>query len=372
MLKTIAFLASGRSIHTVRWVNDLTQLGHKIHLVTMHPPDPMNLLDERISVHVLKINRSLGYVLNVWELRRLLLKIQPTLLHAHYASGYGTLARWSGFHPLLFSVWGSDVYVFPDEAKWKKKLLRRNLRAADFIASTSMAMKGQVERFGKFDRPIAVTPFGVDCELFRPMEETGNMSDSFTIGTVKALESCYGVEYLIRAFSIVRKRHPTVKMNLLIVGEGSLRSDLEHLARELGVEDVTEFKGRVSAREVPRYLNQLSVYVAVSLSESFGVAVLEASACGIPVVVSDAGGLPEVVKNGVTGFVVLKENAEAAADAMQALIVDPELRKRLGNNGRKFVLENFERVKVTKKMDDLYHRIVQEFQKDSIKMVTRS
>ena len=89
--------------------------------------------------------------------------------------------------------------------------------------------------------------------------------------------------------------------------------------------------GAVPHKDVPRYLNQMDIYVAASRldSESFGVAVLEASACELPVVVSNAGGLPEVVEDGVTGYIAPKEDVAATATAIGKLIASSAERDRL-------------------------------------------
>jgi glycosyltransferase involved in cell wall biosynthesis len=76
-------------------------------------------------------------------------------------------------------------------------------------------------------------------------------------------------------------------------------------------------------------------------SESFGVAVVEASACEIPVVVSDVGGLPEVVENNISGFIVKSRDPEAAAIAIEKLILSKSLRLKMGNAGRERVLQNY-------------------------------
>jgi hypothetical protein len=86
-----------------------------------------------------------GYFRNVPVLRRLLVTERADLLNVHYASGYGTTAALSGFRPWMLSVWGSDVYDFPYESRLKGWWLRRNLRQADLIGSTSEAMAQQVK-----------------------------------------------------------------------------------------------------------------------------------------------------------------------------------------------------------------------------------
>ncbi len=95
---------------------------------------------------------------------------------------------------------------------------------------------------------------------------------------------------------------------------------------------------------MPAELNKLDVYVALSRthSESFGVAVIEASACGLPVVVADVGGLPEVVERDLTGFIVPPNDPAAAAKAIARLIGDGQLRRRMGDAGRAHVAAHYE------------------------------
>jgi glycosyltransferase involved in cell wall biosynthesis len=78
----------------------------------------------------------------------------------------------------------------------------------------------------------------------------------------------------------------------------------------------------------------VSVFTSISHSESFGVAAVEASACGKPIVASDVGGLPEVVEHGVTGFIVPPRNPAETADAIEKLVLDRNLRARMGSAGR--------------------------------------
>jgi len=211
---------------------------------------------------------------------------------------------------------------------------------------------------GKYTRHrVLVTPFGVDCEQFKPAEKTGRACEEFVVGTVKKLETLYGIEYLIKAFQVLTRAHPKARLKLLIVGGGSLERDLRKLATKLGVGSPVEFVGAVPHTQVPECLNKFSVYVAVSLTESFGVAVLEASACGIPVVVSNVGGLPEVVREGITGFIVPPRDPEATAAAIEELLLSPELQSKMGLAGRQWVLQQYDWEKTAKVIEDLYVKI---------------
>ena len=357
----LAFLAGQNSIHTVRWANAMVEKVSELHLITMHQPsDP---IDSRVKIYQLPYKAFHGYFLNRQPLQKLLAKIQPDLLHVHYASGYGTLGRLSNYHPLLLSVWGSDVYDFPATSFLHRALVAANLRQADWVASTSEVMAKQTESICPDIEHLSITPFGIDIEKFcpKPMQN----KDYITIGTVKKLAPKYGIDILLKAFALARKAiansaEEGKKLRLIIVGDGKQRQELESLAQQLKIQDVTQFIGAVPHDRVPDYLNQMNIYVAASRldSESFGVAVLEASACGLPVVVSNAGGLPEVVQDGVTGYIAPKENVEATAKAILKLIENPGDRDRFGTAGRQLVLDRYVWDENVKLMREIYEKLL--------------
>ena len=170
------------------------------------------------------------------------------------------------------------------------------------------------------------------------------------------------IKAFAQAYQNLKKTFPEIanKLRLLIVGEGKERKKLESLTKELGIKEITKFTGRVNHIEVPKYINYLDIYVAVSRfdSESFGVSVIEASACGLPVIVSNVGGLPEVVKNEITGIIVERENIQATANAIIRLIQEPILREKMGNAGRKYVLKNYEWNENVTRMEKVYEQLL--------------
>ncbi|MEA5598790.1 glycosyltransferase [Rivularia sp. UHCC 0363] len=359
----IAFLAPANSIHTLRWVNALAERGHNVHLITQN--QAIDIIHNNVIVHQLPFRYLPGYFLNTFSLKRILKNISPQLLHVHYASGYGTLGRLSGFHSLILSVWGSDVYDFPNNSPVHKNIVKNNLLAADWVCSTSEAMAKQTRNICPELKNLSITPFGIDVDKFISNYEYKN-SNYITIGTIKTLAPKYGIDILIKAFAQVHKElkntFPEIanKLRLLIVGGGQDQIKLELLVKELGIAEFTEFTGRVSHIEVPKYINHLDIYVAVSRldSESFGVAVIEASACALPVIVSNVGGLPEVVQNEITGIVVERENIQATADAIIRLIKEPILRKKMGTAGRQYVLENYEWNENVTRMEKVYEQVL--------------
>ena len=125
------------------------------------------------------------------------------------------------------------------------------------------------------------------------------------------------------------------------------------------MESDSQITGFVPYNEIPKYHNMLDIYVSVSTedSESFGVAILEASACEKPVIVSNVGGLPEVVKNEKTGFIIEKENPSELANILEILINNEKMRREFGKNGREMVLREYDWEKSLNKMISVYDSI---------------
>lgn len=364
LLMRIALLAPASVIHTVQWANRLARRGLSVHVISIH--EPVEEFDSTVSLHVLPYRPPVGYVTAARAVRELLGHLKPNVVNAHYATGYGTLARLVGFKPLLLSVWGSDVYDFPRISPIHRYLLVSNLRTASAIASTSRAMAKVTHRYWKPEKTY-ITPFGVDETLFFPATDSSlKTRDVITVGTVKTLSPKYGIDTLLEAFSILRamlqreKPDMAKRLRLLIVGGGPQEAQLKKMTRELGISEQTEFRGRIPHSLVPQSLRELDIYVALSRLESFGVAILEASASGLPVVVSDADGPREVVVDGKTGFVVPRNDPKAAAAALRRLVLDAELRRRMGAAGRKHVLANYTWEQCVDTMISAYRELVEE------------
>jgi L-malate glycosyltransferase len=356
----IVLLANAKSIHTQRWACGLEQRGHIVSVLTL-PKHACKIEGFSGSILAMPHQGLAGFPLNSLFIRKWLRKASPDLLHGHYATSYGLLGRMAGFKPFVLSVWGSDVYIVPNRNRLAKQLVRRNLEAAQIVCSTSHDMGRITQQIADVQERLFITPFGIDTDHFMPLPRTRH---EIIVGTVKGLDHVYGVDILIRAFrqvlsgvqSIEPQHRPAVKLR--IVGDGTERERLIALVSELGISEYVEFAPRVANRFVPDELGKLDIYVAASRSESFGVAVLEASSCGLPVIVSRVGGLPEVVVDGVTGYCIETENVEAFADAILRMIRDDGLRLKMGVAGREFVEKTYTWARSLDIMEGVYRAAI--------------
>ena len=354
----IVLLASSHSTHTIRWANALVEKSQKVYLFSQHKL--RGKLNKEVVYRELKYQGRLGYFLNSKSLSKALQKIRPDIVHAHFASGYGTLASNLGCKYIL-SIWGSDVYDFPSNPI-NKFLLKRSLHNAYALFSTSMCMKEESKKYTQ--KNIEVVPFGVDTELFRMKDYSVVGRQEIVIGTVKVLEYKYGIDVLIKAFSMLCDKFPSQNFVLEIIGDGSLKKDLQILAFSLGVEHSVKFRGWVDNQELPRLLRNLDIFVVSSRldSESFGVAAVEAGAVGLPSIVTDVGGLPEVVVDGETGTVVKRNSPKDMSLAMEQLSFNRDKRIAMGTAARSRVSKCYDWTSNVDLMCEYYEHLSDECQ----------
>ncbi len=346
----IIFLSDASSIHTLRWIESLSLNNLEIQLFSLFKPNK-DLIEKYKKFNVKIISPDLKskikdlrepnlskirYLQSIPLLRRAIKNFKPDILHAHYASSYGILGLLSGCKPFILSVWGSDIYYFPNKNIFNKWLLRLIINKTDKICSTSIAMKKIIEKeYKRFD--VDVIPFGIDLDFFKPNK---NYRKKFTVGTIKSIENHNGIDCLIDAASLVINNYRK-NINFLIVGDGSLKREMQRKVKDLKIENSIEFVGFIPHKNIIKYYDRLSLFIAVSTRESFGVSVLEAAACEIPAITSNIGGLVEVNKNNETGFVINADDPSQLAESIIKFYEDEELRFNFGKSARKRVIEKF-------------------------------
>lgn len=253
------------------------------------------------------------------------------------------------------------MYEFPYQSKLKMHIAKANINYAAKIASTSHCMARQTNKLMGRDLHCAVTPFGVDINLFKKIEVLKDDS-KVVFGIVKTLSPKYGIDDLIHAYEIFIKNNSTAKNNteLQIYGGGEQDAELRSLAAQTKLN--IKFMGKIKNTEVPKALNAMDIFCcsSSSSSESFGVAAVEAMACNLPVISTDVDGFMEVTVDGVTGYTVPRKNPNAMAEKMQLLYESPELREKFGSAGRKRVLELYQWDKNVDIMLDVYRTMIKE------------
>jgi len=201
--------------------------------------------------------------------------------------------------------------------------------------AVSEAAKDTVARY--FGGEYVIIPNGIDVERFgsehvRPLEEYAD--GKLNILFVGRLEPRKGFRYLLRAFPYIKEEFPQAR--LIVVGAYLKKQKARHLrfVREHHLTGV-KFVGRVSDEELPRYYRSCHVFCAPSIGfESFGIVLLEAMAAGKPIVACNIPGYRDLLDDGKQGLLAEPKNERALAEAIIRILGDPDLQRRMGEQGR--------------------------------------
>ncbi len=193
-------------------------------------------------------------------------------------------------------------------------------------------------------KPHRVVPDGIDLDYFDPGERvhtavTGTRKRPLRMLSVGRLVWKKGHPFAIQA--LAKLKEMGVHARLTIIGGGSLSDEIYFTAWDLGVFDQIELLGSRSRGHVRLGAKRADVFVSASVSEGFGVLVLEGQCMMLPVVCTDAEGLTENVLDGITGFIVPRRDPVAMATRLAQLATDPELRQRMGVAGRERVATRY-------------------------------
>jgi glycosyltransferase involved in cell wall biosynthesis len=363
----ICYLANASSVHTHRWAKYFVERGHEIHVVSFENGQIPGAI-----VHVLKLPvlvKSATYPLkiaSVYRIRALIKRIGPDILHAHYITNYGLFGSLCNFNPFVLTAWGSDVFVVPGEhlvSTVKKYIAAYTLSKADLVTTDSISAVRKIISLGVDEKKVKLIIHGVDLRVFHPAENKEELKKDLRLPesrqvviSSRNLEPVYDVATLIRAVPYVIKKCPN--SYFLIVGDGTLRRQLEDLTRRLGVTEYVRFIGSVSNEDMPRFLGLSDVYVSTSLSDTRSVSMLEAMACMLPVVVTDLMGNRESVEDGANGFIFSQKDSQKLAERIVYLLRDDETMRRFGVINRKYVEKEANYQKEMRKMEELYEGLV--------------
>ena len=346
----VLLLSDTYSEHTEKWALGLANKGIKVGLFSFnkasyewydHPNITLYFEPEQ-KINAESTLTKLSYFKYVSVLKKIIKHFEPDILHAHYATSYGIVGALAGFHPFILSVWGSDVYDFPQRSKVHRRLFQYNLRKADRILSTSQIMREEVLKYTK--KEVFVTPFGVDTSVFKAEQAIGKDNDKIYIGTIKPIEDKYGISHIIQAAKILVVEKGITNLQFLLIGPSNEAAKYEAQINDAGLLPYVTLTGRVPFNEITRYHNLLDVFLNVSIddSESFGVAAVEAMACEKPVIISDVGGLMEVAGHGAFAKVVPRANAQALADTIIDLLSNRDEAREMALAARNHVLRNYD------------------------------
>lgn len=285
---------------------------------------------------------------------------KPNLIHAHWIFPIGFIAVIVGkvFRiPVIITAHGGDAFAL--QGSFLSKIKRWTINNCDKWTSNTKATSKAI---GENLLASEIIPMGIDHLKFRSGKPFKRKNDTFVLLFVGRLVEKKGVNYLIKAFSLLPDDLKN-KTKLWIIGDGTERQSLEALVASLNLSKSIIFLGRLPNSELPDYYATADIFIAPSIvdssgdTEGQGVILLEAMASGVAVISTKTGGISEVIIDSKTGLLVEPKCPEELNTAIQNLLTDNKLRHNIAKTAQNSA-EKYDWNRIGQQFLDLYTRVL--------------
>lgn len=330
----------GVTSHVAHLAAEFTRLGHRVTVLAPASQD----IEPSSSITFVQVGRPIpvptnGSVARIsgsfWlepRIRALLKRESFDFVHVH--EPFMPLMPWLVLYSARAVTIGT-FHAFNERGLrllfWKP-LLKYVDRQLDGRIAVSEAARAYFSR--RFPGEYTIIPNGIDVDHFsRPAPRLPRFDDGrLNIVFVGRMEKRKGLRYLLGAYSTLKWEFKHLR--LIVVGPGTLDAEAQRVLSERNIQDVV-FTGPVAYRDLPRYYQTADIFCAPAVGrESFGIVVAEAMAAGRAIVASDIPGFRSVVTHGHQALLVKPRSEESLATGLKTLILDADLRQRLGQRGR--------------------------------------
>lgn len=345
------------------------QQGYEVDVLATHSVFQEAIRRQGLGVVDLDVIRR--QVRPVWDMRgilrltRFLKKAEYSLVHTHTSKAgvAGRLAaRRARVPAIVHTVHGfafheqsgrlhSALYQGAERlaARWCDKIVTVSSFHRSWALRAKIGSPGQV-----IDIPNGLPPGRVEASRSRDevRAELG-VTDQFVIISTGRLAQQKGLEYLVRAIPLVTD---TLPITVLLAGDGELRSDLQYLVSDLGLDERVRFLG--FREDIGDLLAAADVVVLPSLWEGLSISLLEAMAAGKPTITTSIGSNIEVTNNGEAAYLVPSQDSTALANALRTLANDTQMREALGVRAQQRQMEHYTMDRMSSSYLDLYKSLL--------------
>ena len=323
---------------------------HEVHLVYLKPiNDLIHLLDKKVEIKNIPLS-----LFTITNLKKYFKAKKPDIVHTHlsHADILGSIANTSS---------KAKVFATIHSTKFKKTLLDNfiffiyaivfNLKKVNVI-SISKSVENVVFRKIHVKQNKSFLLYNALPPAKTHPQQIMTQQNKIRLLFVGRLEKAKSLETLLLAINHIQKQRQTIDFKLTIVGEGSLRKNLEDLSKELKIQHVVDFVGAHQKTQV--FYASADIFILPSIWEGFGIVILEAFRAKLPVIASNIEGPSELIRDNFNGLLFEKGNAIELASKITELVNDKNRREILAENGYKSFTEKYHIKNYVKKLNILY------------------
>jgi N-acetyl-alpha-D-glucosaminyl L-malate synthase BshA len=291
---------------------------------------------------------------------------RPQIIHAHTATPSGFIAMLLKVIfriPVVISLRGSDINIYPNQSKSIKLLTKYVIRRADAVTAVSKQLARKAIELGVFNKKISVVYNGCNVDIFKYNMERRNkirseyklLFNDIILLFIGNLTKGKGIYNLIEIFKKISKTNKNIY--LFIIGEGEEKNNLIKIIKQHQINEKVILLNGCSHESVADWMSASDIFVMLSKKEGLPNVILEAMACERPVVAGKVGGIPEIIEEEKYGTLVNLDDPITIEKKIEELIWKPEKRARMGRESRERIKTNFSWSETANKMMEIYRKI---------------
>jgi glycosyltransferase involved in cell wall biosynthesis len=349
---------AGAPRHLLSIVENLDTERFAIHVIC--PPGPLageiRHLRRHVDLEIIAMRSRLDFQA-ISKIRRHIKHLKPDIIHVHgtRAGSVGRLAAIGLNIPVIYTehLWtrefklGRIMTFFHYLVNWFLDMFT-NLNIAVSFAVKDFLVNAKISHEDKIVVIYnGIKPSSFKAKIFEHKE--------IHLATVATLNRQKGIQYLLRALPQIKREFPNV--DLEIIGDGPYKRELVGEVKKLRLGKSVTFSGFLA--DVEKSLVKADLYIQPSLSESFGLAIIQAMNIGLPVVATNTGGIPEVVTEGKSGYLVPPQDPAKLAGAILSLLRQPAKAKEMGQMAKKEVKLKFNLDDMIKELEQTYEAMAE-------------
>lgn len=286
----------------------------------------------------------------------------PNIIHIQWITMATQYAWLSDFYNLKFigSARGSQATIYPAVRVNGLSELVNSFRVLDYVHCVSKDIAKACIRYGCDQNKIKVIYNGVDVKTFRridSIEKSSANGSKIRIISVGALMWRKGYLYQLQLMQRLSLKYD---VELMIIGDGVDKELIKYTAKVLDLESKILLVGKLSHEEIIVALNKSDIYLSTSIAEGLPNSLMEAAACSLPIVSFSCEGVSEIIDNEITGYIVPFGDIDSAFDKLENLILNKDLRDRIGNNAREKMCQEYDIIEHNTSLVNFYNYIANE------------
>ena len=353
----ICFLSLGTFNHIGSYLDYFRDAGHDVILVSMSPGPERGVPTYNVGIGT-RYSESEGkwkYPISMLRARRLIKRLKPDIVHAHYVTSCGLTALVCGFHPTVVTAHGSDLTVGTKSRIWRP-LLKRVFEFSDCVNAVSPDLADMAKSFGVDPEKIRTLTPGIDTERFAPSQRPQfERSRPLRLVCTRRLESVFDHHTIIDALAALKQKR--IRFEMTFAGDGSLRGGLKQRVEEAGLRESVRFAGKLDNDDLPEVLGRQDVYLSASLWDGASLSLLEAMATGLFPIVSDIKANSTWLDHGVDGLLHKVGDPADLAECIVKFCNNPQMAAEAAARNREKVVKSADRLTNMKRLEGIYEEL---------------